>query len=97
MAKPIEYDCRRLEKLIRFLEGHPIYINHYQSQGAIDSIVLWTDADFAGCRKERKSTSGGVMMMGTHVFKSGMTNKAMIALSSHEAESDGQVTHWGSS
>ena len=86
MAKPTENDRGKLKKLIRFLKGCPRYINHYAYQDEVDRIVTWTDTDFAGCKKGRKSTSGGMMMLGTHVIKSWSTNQAVIALSSGEAE-----------
>ena len=91
MAHPTEEDKGRLKKLVRFLKGSPRYINHYCYQEAVDRIVVWTDTDFAGCRKGRKSTSGGMMMLGTHVIKSWSTNQAVIALSSGEAEYYGMV------
>ena len=91
MAKPTEEDRGRLKKLVRFLKGSPRYINHYCYQEAVDRIVVWTDTDFAGCRKGRKSTSGGMMMLGTHVIKSWSTNQAVVALSSGEAEYYGMV------
>jgi hypothetical protein len=51
----------------------------------------WSDTDFAGCVKSRKSTSGGLIVHGGHVIKSWSTNQAVIALSSGEAESYGLV------
>ena len=91
MGKPTERDRGRLKKFIRFLKGSPRYINHYCYQGAVDRIIVWIDTDFAGCKKGRKSTSGGMMMHGTHVIKSWSTNQATIALSSGEAEYYGMV------
>ena len=86
MAKPTEKDRGRLKKLIRFLKGCPRYINHYEYQKPVENIVVWTDTDFAGYKKGRKSTSGGMLLHGTHVIKSWSTNQATIALSSGEAE-----------
>ena len=48
--------------------------------------MIWTDSDFAGCAKTRKSTSGGVLMHGSHLVKSWSITQAVIALSSGEAE-----------
>ena len=50
------------------------------------TITAWTDSDFAGCIKSRKSTSAGVIMLGNHLVKSWSTNQTVIALSSGEAE-----------
>ena len=91
MAKPTEKDRGRMKKLIRFLKGCPRYINHYEYQKPVENIVVWTDTDFAECKKGRKSTSGGMLLHGTHVIKSWSTNQATIALSSGEAEYYGMV------
>ena len=49
------------------------------------------DTDYAGCRKTRKSTSGGVILLGQHFIKSWSITQAIIALSSGEAEYYGIV------
>lgn len=58
----------------------------YEYQEDPRNIVVWTDADFAGCIKTRQSTSGGVIMRGSHLVKSWSITQAAIALSSGEAE-----------
>lgn len=52
---------------------------------------MWTDTDYAGCRKTRKSNSGGVVQWGQHTIKTWITAQTMIALSSGEAEYYGMV------
>ena len=47
---------------------------------------MWVDSDYGGCKTTRKSTSGGVVLLGGHMIKSWSTNQAVIALSSGEAE-----------
>ncbi len=54
-------------------------------------INVWVDSDFAGCRRTRKSTSGGLVMWGNHPLKSWSTTQGIIALSSGEAEYYGMV------
>jgi len=54
-------------------------------------VAVWSDTDFAGCRNERKSTSGGVIMFGGHCLKSWSLTQKVIALSSGEAEYYGLV------
>ena len=49
-------------------------------------IELSTDSDWAGCRKTRKSTSGGVLKVGRHVIKSWSRTQKAATLSSGEAE-----------
>lgn len=49
-------------------------------------MIVWTDSDFAGCTRARKSTSGGVIMHGTHLTKSWSITQAIIALSSADTD-----------
>ena len=57
----------------------------------IDKIEAWVDTDFAGCRRTRKSTSGGILRLGEHNLKGWSTTQDIIALSSGEAEYYGMV------
>ena len=38
-------------------------------QKAVEFTEVWTDTDFAGRKKDRKSTSVGMLLHGAHVFK----------------------------
>ena len=58
---------------------------------ASKGLGVWTDTDFAGCSETRKSTSGGVAMLGTHLIKGWSSTQSVIALSSGEAEFYGIV------
>ena len=48
--------------------------------------VLFVDSDFASCRLTRKSTSGGAIVLGSHLLKHWAKTQPTIALSSGEAE-----------
>ena len=50
-----------------------------------------TDADRAGCRRSRKSTSGDSISRGTHCIKTWSKTQAVIAKSSGESELYGVV------
>ena len=50
-----------------------------------------TDADWAGCRRARKSTSGGSISVGSHCIKCWSKTQAVIAKSSAESELYGVV------
>ena len=54
--------------------------------GNYDNISTWTDSDHAGCKLSRKSTSGGVWMLGDHCIKTWSASQGPYALSSAEAE-----------
>ena len=66
-------------------------IVHYPYQEGFDAVDVWTDTDHAGCVSTRKSTSGGVLMLGSHLVKAWSTTQSVIALSSGEAEYYGLV------
>ena len=47
---------------------------------------IYSDTDFAGCKETRRSTSGGVIMLGGHTIRHWSKIQSTIALSSGEAE-----------
>ena len=58
-------------------------------------IDVYTDTDWAGCPKTRRSTSGGGLVLGSHLIKSWSSTQADVALSSGEAEYYGAVKAGG--
>ena len=78
------------KRLCRYLVGLPRMVFRYQWQSA-ETIDVYTDTDFAGCPRTRKSTSGGCVLIGKHTIKSWSSTQASIALSSGEAEFYGLV------
>ena len=56
-----------------------------------DTIDIFVDSNWAGCRRTRKSTSGGIIRCGLHVVKTWSKTQATIAKSSAEAELFGIV------
>ena len=91
MANPTDEDLIKAKRVVRYLKGRPRFVLKYGYQEKPTGLSVWTDTDFAGCSKTRKSTSGGLIMHGTHVIKSWSTIQAVIALSSGEAEYYGLV------
>ena len=55
-------------------------------QDATDQVGIFTDSDWAGCRRARKSTSGGAIKVGQHSIKTWAKTQAIVAKSSAEAE-----------
>ena len=72
--------CRFLKGLLRMVQCIP-FEDHPPS-----IIKTYVYSDWAGCRKSRKSTSGGVIYFGEVVVRAWSENQAVIALSSGEAE-----------
>ena len=85
MASPTLLGLQSLKRLGRYLEGHRRLVYEYALQSA-DKIEAYGDTDWAGCIKTRKSTSGGCLMIGSHLLKSWSSTQGVISLSSGEAE-----------
>ena len=51
-----------------------------------DTLKGFTDADWAGDKDSRKSTTGGCIVLGNHLFKGWAKTQSLIALSSAESE-----------
>ena len=79
-------DWQKLKRLGRYLLDKPMVVVRFRRQNWNGEIVVWSDSDYAGCKRTRKSTSGGVIMLGEHTIKSWSNTQAVIALSSGEAE-----------
>jgi hypothetical protein len=90
MSSPSQQSWKALKRLCRYLAGVPriVYVYRQQEAGVID---VYTDTDWAGCPKTRKSTSGGCMMLGGHTIKHWSSTQAGVSLSSGEAEFHGVV------
>eukprot|EP00972_Heterocapsa_arctica_P031827 4690385-Heterocapsa_arctica.AAC.1 len=66
-------------------------VQKFDWQETPDKITAIADTDYAGCLDIRKSTSGGVLMHGSHFVRTWSTTQSVIALSSGEAELYGIV------
>eukprot|EP00972_Heterocapsa_arctica_P032291 4760446-Heterocapsa_arctica.AAC.1 len=66
-------------------------VQKFDWQETPGKITAIADTDYAGCLDTRKSTSGGVLMRGSHCVKTWSTTQYVIALSSGEAEFYGIV------
>lgn len=49
-------------------------------------MEVWCESDWCGSRGDRKSTSGGVILMGGHCIKTWSATQGEVALSSADAE-----------
>ena len=86
MAKPVRGDWQKLVRLGRYLKGAPRCVLEYAWQEVCVSPTGYSDSDWAGDRKTGKSTSGGIIMMGSHLVKSWSRTQDAVTLSSAEAE-----------
>ena len=90
MAKPTTHSWTDLKRLVRYLAGQPrlVYVYRLQETSHLDT---YTDTDWAGCPRTRKSTSGGCVLLGRHTIKHWSSTQAGVTLSSGEAEFQGVV------
>ena len=86
MSAPEEIDWRKVKRLGKYLKGNKRAVYVFKNQPMPEKVVIWSDADFAGCKRTRKSTSGGVVMIGEHCLKTYSSTQPLIALSVGEAE-----------
>ena len=86
MATPKVRSWRLLKRIARYLKGRPRLLLHYHWQDAELGIRTYSDSDYAGCLRTRRSTSGGCLMIGRHFIQSFSKQQKVVALSSAEAE-----------
>ena len=75
-----------LKRIGRYLKGKLRLIWRYDWQSEVDVIDISSDANWAGCRRARKSTSGGTIMLGSHLVRTYSKTQSTIAKSSGESE-----------
>ncbi len=75
-----------LNKIGRYLIGRPRLVAKFPWQKSPGLVTTFTDSDWAGCSKTARSTSGGVVTVGSHVIKTYSRQQRTVALSSAEAE-----------
>ena len=90
MSNPTETSQLALKRLGRFLLGHKRVFYNYPFQRA-DTIDLYSDTDWSGCPRTRRSTSGGCIMVGRHCIRTWSSTQPSVTLSSGEAEYYGLV------
>ena len=90
MAHPTLHSWKALKRICRFLNRAPRLVYVFKRQ-SVDSVDVYTDTDWAGCPKTRKSTSGGCVMLGRHAMKHWSSTQTSISLSSGEAEFAGVI------
>ena len=91
MAKPTQQAWERLKIIGRYLRGRPRLIWKFEWQAEQDTIDAHSDANWAGCKRSRKSSSGGTLALGSHLIKAYSKTQAVLAKSSGESELYGVV------
>jgi hypothetical protein len=86
MSSPTLGAFRKLKKVARYLLSRDAVRFTFEWQQEGMQLTIYTDSDWAGCLKTRRSTSGGVVMLGRHCLKTWCLTQTAVALSSAEAE-----------
>ena len=86
MSSPAVEHGEMLKRLEMYLADKTRVQVEFKYQCEVKEVVVFADTDFAGCAKTRKSTSGGVIMYGSHFLNSWSTSQIVVVLSSGEAE-----------
>ena len=86
MAAPCEGDACSLKRLLRYLKTHPRCFVTYEWQETPTTVTCYVDSEWAGCKRTRRSTSGGVLFLGKHCIGHWSRTQSCVALSSGEAE-----------
>jgi hypothetical protein len=88
MSRPKRESWNKLKRLARYLLKHPRLIFKYFAKDELEDMHLevYSDSDWAGCLKTRKSTSGGMASIGGGMLRSWSSTQATVAMSSGEAE-----------
>ena len=86
MSRPVALDWVKLKRIARCLAGTPRYVERYEWQEFRGHLDAFADSDWAGDKVTRKSTSGGLFMLGGDLIKSWSSTQPIIALSSREPD-----------
>ena len=86
MSKPTEEGEVCIKRVLRFLRGRPWCEWRFPWQEMPIHLVGYSDSDWAGCTKTRRSTSGGGITLGQHLLTHWSRAQSCVALSSGEAE-----------
>ena len=87
MAKPRASGAARMKRISRYLAKYPKLVWRFGRGEDVEEVIdVFSDSDWAACRRTRKSTSGGVASIDGSAIKHWSSTQGSIALSVGEAE-----------
>lgn len=84
-ADPREDHLKAVKRIMRYLNGTRTFVLWYPKAKSL-SLEGYSDADYAGDRADRKSTSGMAQFLGSCLVSWGSKKQNSVALSTTEAE-----------
>jgi len=84
-AKPKESHYMAAKRILKYLKGTIDVGLWYPSEVSMN-LISYSDSDFAGCKIDRKSTSGTCHLLGSSLISWNSKKQACVALSTAEAE-----------
>ena len=84
-AAPTETHLTAVKRIFRYLKG-TMELGIWYPKGKSFTLVAYSDADWAGCVDERKSTSGGAFYLGERLVAWHSKKQDSVSLSTAEAE-----------
>ena len=84
-AAPRECHLTAVKRILRYLKYTP-NIGLWYPKSAHFDLVGFSDSDYAGCKVDKKSTSGGCQFLGRSLVSWSSKKQNSVALSTAEAE-----------
>ena len=69
MSRPTREAWQRIKRIGRYLVGKPRIVQACAHQALPEEVVVIVNSDWAGRKTTRKSTTGGVLRLGSHVLE----------------------------
>jgi hypothetical protein len=84
-ANPKEVHLRAVKRIMRYLVYTSKFVLRYPKGSTFD-LIGYSDADYVGCKTDRKSTSGTCQFLGRSLVSWASKKQNFVALSTAEAE-----------
>ncbi|KAJ9538337.1 hypothetical protein OSB04_031070 [Centaurea solstitialis] len=82
---PLDSHLKAVKRILRYLKGTPDFDLWYP-KGSSFKLIGYTDSDHAGCKLDRKSTSGACQFLGNKLVSWSSRKQNYVSLSTAEAE-----------
>ncbi|XP_050909203.1 secreted RxLR effector protein 161-like [Lathyrus oleraceus] len=84
-ANPKESHLTVVKRIMKYLKG-TTNVGLWYPKGSMCNLIGYSDADYAGCKTDRKSMSGTCHILGNALVSWAFKKQACVALSTAEVE-----------